>query len=107
MVDQVMKQKFEDINIELEKFTPIKNLVEMTHVPAVVFVAIPLLIFVSAIVLDIGASFFTRLIGVGYPTFKSIIALESPSTDDDKQWLTYWCVYGLLAVLDEYSAFIL
>ena len=107
MVDQVMKQKFEDINIELEKFTPIKNLVEKTNVPAIVFVAVPLLIFVSAIALDIGASFFTRLIGVGYPTFKSIIALESPSTDDDKQWLTYWCVYGLLAVLDEYSAFIL
>ena len=29
MVDQVMKQKFEDLNKDLEKFTPIKNLVEI------------------------------------------------------------------------------
>lgn len=107
MVDQVIKQKFEQFNKDLEKFSLIKNLVDQTKLPALAFVAVPILLFISAIALDICASFFTRLIGVGYPLFKSIIALESPSKDDDKQWLTYWIVYGFLAVLDEFSAFIL
>ena len=44
---------------------------------------------------------------MAYPTFKSIIALESPSVDDDKQWLTYWCIFGIFSVLDEFGAFIL
>ena len=71
------------------------------------FLLVPLVIFVLAVLLDIGSSFFTRLIGVAYPTFKSIQAIETPSTDDDKQWLTYWCIYGFLVVLDEFGGFIL
>ena len=55
----------------------------------------------------IGASFFTTLIGVAYPTFKSIIALESPSAEDDKQWLTYWSIFGFLVVFDDFAGCIL
>ena len=69
--------------------------------------AVPLLVLIIAVALGIGASFFTRVIGVAYPTIKSIIALESPSADDDKQWLTYWCIFGFFTVLDEFGAFIL
>jgi receptor expression-enhancing protein 5/6 len=32
----------------------------------------------------------SNLIGWGLPAYLSIKALESPSTNDDKQWLTYW-----------------
>ena len=32
----------------------------------------------------------SNLIGWGLPAYLSIHALESPSTNDDKQWLTYW-----------------
>ena len=77
------------------------------NAPAGALVAAPILLLIVFVAFGIGASFFTRLIGVAYPTFKSIIALESPSVDDDKQWLTYWCIFGIFSVLDEFGAFIL
>ena len=100
-----MQQRLDVINKEIERIAPIKALADKTKLPAGVFVAGPILVLVIAVVLGIGASFFTTLIGVAYPTFKSIIALESPSTDDDKQWLTYWSIFGFLVVVDEFGAF--
>lgn len=32
----------------------------------------------------------SNLIGWGLPAYLSIKAIETPSTNDDKQWLTYW-----------------
>ena len=56
---------------------------------------------IIAIALDIGASLCTCIIGVVYPTIMSILALESPSKEDDRQWLTYWSIYGVLAAFDQ------
>ncbi|RLN91432.1 hypothetical protein BBJ28_00018973 [Nothophytophthora sp. Chile5] len=39
--------------------------------------------------------------GITYPAYASFKALESPRTDDaDKQWLTYWVVYGACTSLE-------
>ncbi len=62
---------------------------------------------VLLVAFGVGASLFTTLIGVAYPTFKSIIALETPSAEDDKQWLTYWCIFGFLSVIDDFGCCIL
>ncbi|XP_054818606.1 HVA22-like protein f [Prosopis cineraria] len=44
------------------------------------------------------------LIGPGvmllYPLFASIKAIESPSTLDDQQWLTYWVLYSFIALFE-------
>jgi receptor expression-enhancing protein 5/6 len=36
------------------------------------------------------APFVSNIIGWGLPAYLSVKAIESPSTNDDKQWLTYW-----------------
>ena len=51
--------------------------------------------------------YITCAIGIAYPTFKSFLALESDKADDDKQWLTYWVVYGAFTIVDMYAGFIL
>ncbi|GAB4823739.1 hypothetical protein N2152v2_010785 [Parachlorella kessleri] len=43
-------------------------------------------------------SFFTGLV---YPTFESFRAIESSSTGDDTQWLTYWVVACTLQVVEK------
>ena len=35
-----------------------------------------------------------------YPAWKSFLALQTPGTEDDKKWLTYWITYGGVMILD-------
>ena len=51
--------------------------------------------------------YITNIIGIIYPAFWSIRAIESKESDDDKQWLTYWVVFSLFSILDLFSGFIL
>ena len=62
---------------------------------------------IACVMLGIGSSYITVAIGVAYPVFMSFIALESEGGEDDKQWLTYWVVFGLLNIVDQWSGFIL
>ena len=51
-------------------------------------------------------SYVTCLVGVLCPTYMSLKAIESPEDDDDKQYLTYWVVYGLFSVIDVFTSFL-
>jgi receptor expression-enhancing protein 5/6 len=57
--------------------------------------------------LGIGASYITCLIGVAYPAFMSFLALESGQESETTQWLTYWVVFGLFNIVDQFAGFIL
>ncbi|TKY57241.1 HVA22 protein f [Spatholobus suberectus] len=35
-----------------------------------------------------------------YPLYASMRAIESPSTLDDQQWLTYWVLYSFMALFE-------
>ena len=53
------------------------------------------------------SSYVTCLVGVLCPTYLSLKAIEGPDDDDDKQYLTYWIVYGLFSVFDLFTAFLI
>ena len=59
------------------------------------------------IVFGVGASILTNVIGVAYPAFMSFVALESEGADDDKMWLTYWVVFGIFTIVDQFAGIIL
>jgi receptor expression-enhancing protein 5/6 len=75
---------------------PIKSLMQYTLVSMVVLV-----------MLGIGQTYITNVIGVAYPAFMSFMALESEGLDDDKQWLTYWVCFGAFNILDQFAGVIL
>ena len=57
--------------------------------------------------INIFSNYITCLVGVTLPAYWSIKAIESPQYDDDKQWLTYWAIYGLFTLLDQFANIIL
>ena len=97
-----MKQKLEDINNDLLKVPQLKKIQDTIGIP-VGFVIVGVLTF--AVIL-VGFAFpFSRvivtIIGVVYPVWKSCEAVESEDTlEDDKQWLTYWSIFGFFSFVD-------
>ena len=61
----------------------------------------------SFVMLGIGQTYITNIIGVAYPAFMSFRALESSGMDDDKQWLTYWVCFGAFNIVDQFAGIIL
>ena len=57
--------------------------------------------------INIFSQYITCIVGVILPAYWSIKAIESPEFDDDKQWLTYWAIYGLFTLLDKFANIIL
>jgi len=75
---------------------PIKKLLNYAMIASVVLV-----------MLGVGQTYITQVIGVAYPCFMSFLALESDGADDDKQWLTYWVCFGAFNILDQFAGIIL
>ena len=81
---------------------------EATGYPKRTVLKAGLVFLVLFVVFGVGQAIITNIIGVAYPVFMSFHALESKDTeDDDKQWLTYWVVFGLFSVTDQFAGFIL
>jgi receptor expression-enhancing protein 5/6 len=53
-----------------------------------------------------GWTILLTTVTVLYPAVHSIRAIESPSDEDDKIWLTYWMVFGLFTTLETFFGFI-
>lgn len=86
------------LDAELNKYPMLRDLEAKTKVPKAYGVlglgfSAVFLIFFNMFGL---AQPISNLIGWALPAFLSVRAIESPQTNDDKQWLTYWVVFGLL-----------
>ena len=73
--------------------------------PGLILSAILFLLAIITLLLN-GFSIVVTSISVVYPGLLSIRAIESPNKDDDKYWLTYWMVFGLLNVSETFLFFI-
>ena len=51
--------------------------------------------------------YITCIVGVTLPAYWSIKAIESPYFDDDKQWITYWAIYGIFTLIDQFANIVL
>lgn len=85
----------------------IQKISQATGVPQQKVLQYALVLLVLFVVFGVGSSIITNLIGVAYPVFMSFYALESDGGDDDKQWLTYWVVFGIFTIADQFAGFIL
>ncbi|KAI8869487.1 hypothetical protein GQ42DRAFT_156172 [Ramicandelaber brevisporus] len=91
----------------LHGVTPFHQLQVYTGAPKPYVVASMAGLLFLFILFDIGASFITNVVGWAYPAYASIRAIESPASNDDTQWLTYWVVFSFLNVVEYFSGIIL
>ena len=103
-----LKFKMEKFNSEVLKIPYMKELSEKTGIPAGVFILIDITIIVVLVAFNFSFSnVLVQIVGVIYPVFKSIKALETRRTDDDQQWLTYWCLFSLFQLADSLACCLL
>ncbi|KLO11266.1 hypothetical protein SCHPADRAFT_916086 [Schizopora paradoxa] len=88
---------------ELTKYPVLNNLEQRTQIPKAYAVlgAIALLAFLHLI--NPLAAPVSNLIGWALPAYLSFRAIESPQTQDDVQWLTYWAVFGFFNFLESFA----
>ncbi|TXT12271.1 uncharacterized protein COLE_02681 [Cutaneotrichosporon oleaginosum] len=99
---RALQGQVNQLDAELNKYPVLRDVEAKTKVPKAYGVlglggVAVILIFFNLFGL---AQPVSNLIGWGLPAYLSIKALESPSTNDDKQWLTYWIVYGTFNLIE-------
>eukprot|EP00352_Strombidinopsis_acuminata_P000379 CAMPEP_0176348208 /NCGR_PEP_ID=MMETSP0126-20121128/7676_1 /TAXON_ID=141414 ORGANISM="Strombidinopsis acuminatum, Strain SPMC142" /NCGR_SAMPLE_ID=MMETSP0126 /ASSEMBLY_ACC=CAM_ASM_000229 /LENGTH=213 /DNA_ID=CAMNT_0017696851 /DNA_START=53 /DNA_END=694 /DNA_ORIENTATION=- len=102
-MDQI-KQKLRDATAILDPYAKeIPQLVELAKqldVNEGLLLGAMLSVVVLITVFLMGWTILTCFITVLFPMFKSIQAIQSDGDDDDKEWLTYWMVFGVFRVVD-------
>lgn len=103
--NKVVSGQVNALDSELNKYPVLRDIEARTKVPKAygvlgLAVSSVVLIFFNMFGL---ASPISNLIGWALPAYLSVQAIESPSQNDDKQWLTYWVVFGLLNLAESWA----
>ena len=68
-----------------------------------IYVVILLIICVFLVYLNIFDTVITNLLGTLYPAFWTIKSIENDDLEEQKNWLTYWAVFGSFVLIDMFS----
>lgn len=88
---------------QLSKYPVLVRLEQRTQVPKS-YVVLGALVLVAILhIVNPLAAPVSNLVGWALPAYLSFKALESPSEDDNIQWLTYWVVFGFFNFLESFA----
>ena len=96
------KTFFDELNEYAWEYPFTKKIENMTGIPAILQVFLLISYLIHQAWTGAYAQLIATCIGTLYPALRSITALQSKENDDDdKLWLTYWCVYGAITAADQ------
>ena len=104
---EILNQKLRPLNKFADSVPQIRDLARQLGVESGVLLGVGGVVALIIILIVFGATILTLTITVLYPAFKSIQAIESSAKDDDKEWLTYWIIFGIFTLLDEFCGCLL
>ncbi|GAW02721.1 hypothetical protein LENED_004389 [Lentinula edodes] len=93
----------DQLDKELTKYPVLINFEQRTQIPKTYAVLGASLLVVILHMFNALAAPVSNLVGWALPAYLSFKALESPSTQDDVQWLTYWVVFGFFNFLESFA----
>ncbi|TFK98278.1 TB2/DP1, HVA22 family-domain-containing protein [Pterulicium gracile] len=88
---------------ELTKYPALNTFEERTQVPKAYAVLGGVVLVALLHLVNPLAAPVSNLVGWALPAYLSFRAIESPSTHDDVQWLTYWVVFGFFNFLESFA----
>jgi receptor expression-enhancing protein 5/6 len=72
-----------------------------------VFLAVGFVVFVLCFIMyGLGASLVCDVVGIIYPAYMSYRTVEFKMVDAEKQWLSYWIIFGFVRLLDDTTDFL-
>lgn len=77
------------------------------HLVSSVYVYKRVLLLTGVVVVSCALPLPSNLVGLLYPMYASVKAIESKDSADDTQWLVYWIVYGVFGFLETFIDLIL
>ena len=91
-----LREKWEKQMILIQEKTGIKG----------IYVVIGLILSVIFVYLNIFDTIITNLVGTLYPAFWTIKSIEKDDLKEQRNWLTYWIVFGFFVLMDMFSPII-
>lgn len=105
---EIVKQRVQHLNKYATQIPPVMMLADKTKQEPGLILGVGIIVASLFIIITLGWTILTTIITVVYPAIQSIKALETKGNDDDdKTWLTYWVVFGIFTLLDEFGGIVL
>ncbi|KAG5678979.1 hypothetical protein PVAND_008593 [Polypedilum vanderplanki] len=109
-MDQIQgyKQQLEkELNDESKPWTKyLRLLEEKSNVPRS-YIFLGIVGFVALyLAFGFAAELICNFIGIMYPAYVSMKAVETQDKSDDTKWLTYWVIFGTLTTIEFFSIYI-
>lgn len=106
-IDEVRTSIENGLKDESKPWTQLFSLAEVkTGVPRIYIFLGGVAIVVLYLAFGYAAQILCNAIGVAYPAYISMKAIETRTKEDDTKWLTYWVIYGVLSVFEHVSLFL-
>lgn len=106
-IEEIKTNVNDALSDSTKPWTKYFDLIEMkTNVPRLYIFGGLLGFSILYLIFGYAAEILCNGIGVAYPAYISIKAIETSSKEDDTKWLTYWVVYSILSVFEFFSVFL-
>ncbi|GAB0094731.1 Receptor expression-enhancing protein [Sergentomyia squamirostris] len=95
------------LNDDSKPWTPMLALVEgKSGIPRIYIFYGGVSLFALYLMFGYAAQLLCNIVGLIYPAYISMKAIETSDKVDDTKWLTYWVIYAVMSTVEFFSGFI-